>query len=134
MNERMKRGLANLRKIDGKAGEKVVESLAGVSPDLARYTIEYPFSDIYDRPGLALRDREIATIAALTAMGIAAPQLKVHIHAGLNVGVTRREVEEIIIQMSVYAGFPAALNGMQIAGEVFDERSGTPSREDCQPF
>jgi len=119
MTERMERGLENLRRIDGEAGEKVIDSLRDISPDLARYTIEYPFADIYARPGLGLREREIATIAALTAMGTAQTQLKVHIQAGLNVGLTKREIEEIIIQMSVYAGFPAALNGMQIAKEVF---------------
>lgn len=119
MTERMERGLDNLRRIDGEAGEKVIESLRDISPDLARYTIEYPFADIYARPGLGLREREIATIAALTAMGTAQPQLKVHIQAGLNVGLTKCEIEEIIIQMSVYAGFPAALNGMQVAKEFF---------------
>ncbi|MCQ8186135.1 carboxymuconolactone decarboxylase family protein [Parvularcula sp. BGMRC 0090] len=119
MTERMERGLEKLRKIDGEAGERVIESLADVSPDLARYTIEYPFGDIYERPGLSLRDREIATIAALTAMGNATPQLKVHIQAGLNVGLTEEEIKEVIIQMSVYAGFPSALNGMQAAKEVF---------------
>lgn len=118
-SERFEAGLKNLSKIDGEAGEKVIESLEGVSPDLARYTIEYPFGDIYARPGLDLRSREIATIAALTAMGNAEPQLKVHIRAGLNVGLTQEEIKEIIIQMSVYAGFPAALNGMQAAREVF---------------
>ena len=101
-----------------------------VSPDLARYTIEYPFADIYNRPGLDLRSREIATIAALTAMGNAQPQLKVHIEAGLNVGLSEDEIKEVILQMSVYAGFPAALNGMQAAKEVFslkeaDKTGGT---------
>ena len=119
MTDRMERGLENLRRIDGEAGERVIESLADVSPDLARYTIEYPFADIYARPDLSLRDREIATIAALTAMGNATPQLKVHIQAGLNVGLTEEEIKEVIIQMSVYAGFPSALNGMQAAKEVF---------------
>ena len=119
MTDRMERGLENLRRIDGEAGERVIESLADVSPDLARYTIEYPFADIYARPGLPLRDREIATIAALTAMGNATPQLEVHIQAGLNVGLTEEEIKEVIIQMSVYAGFPSALNGMQAAKEVF---------------
>ena len=61
-------------------------------------------------------------VAALTAMGTARPQLKVHIHGALNVGCTREEVIEIMIQMAVYAGFPAALNGMFVAKEVFDER------------
>ncbi len=117
--DRMAKGLANLKKIDGEAGTKVIESLRDISPDLARYTIEYPFADIYARPGLDLRSREVATIAALTAMGTATPQLKVHIKAGLNVGLSQNEIKEIIIQMSVYAGFPAALNGMQVAKEVF---------------
>ena len=76
MTDRFERGLENLRRIDGEAGEKVVESLKDISPDLARYTIEYPFADIYARPGLGLREREIATIAALTAMGTAQPQLR----------------------------------------------------------
>ena len=119
MTDRFEQGLENLRAIDGEAGQKVIDSLQDVSPDLARYTIEYPFGDIYARPGLGLRDREIATIAALTAMGTAPAQLKVHMHAGLNVGLTRTEIEEIVIQMSVYAGFPAALNAMQVAKEVF---------------
>lgn len=120
MTDRMTRGLENMRKIDGEAGEQVIESLKDVSPDLARYVIEYPFADIYARPGLDLRAREIATIAALTALGTAERQLKVHIRAGLNVGVSAEEIKEVIIQMSVYAAFPAALNGMAAAKEVFE--------------
>ena len=78
-NTRFARGLKKLEEIDGDAGKKVIESLAAIAPDLAKYTIEFPFGDIYCRPGLDLRSREIATIAALTALGNAAPQLKVHI-------------------------------------------------------
>jgi len=116
---RYERGLAKLQEIDGGAGEQVVESLAGIAPDFARYLIEFPFGDIYSRPGLDLKNREIAVVAALTALGNAAPQLKVHIRAALNVGVTREEVIETIMQMAVYAGFPAALNGLAAAREVF---------------
>jgi 4-carboxymuconolactone decarboxylase len=111
-----------LAEIDGEAGEKVVASLADIAPDFARYLIEFPFGDIYCRPGLDLRAREIATIAALTAMGGVAAQLKVHVAAGLNVGLSRLEITEIIMQMAVYAGFPAALNGLFAAKEVFDGR------------
>ena len=118
---RFERGSRALAQIDGEAGEKVVASLAGIAPDFARYLVEFPFGDIYSRPGLDLRAREIATIAALTAMGNAAPQLKVHIQAGLNVGLGRQEIVEIIMQMAVYAGFPAALNGLFAAKEVFGE-------------
>ncbi len=116
---RLERGRRALAEIDGHAGEKVVASLADIAPDFATYLLEFPFGDIYSRPGLDLRAREIATIAALTAMGTAAPQLKVHIEAGLNVGLSREEITEIIMQMAVYAGFPAALNGLFAAKDVF---------------
>ncbi len=120
---RYERGLAKLREIDGKAGEHVLESLDGIAPDFARYLIEFPFGDIYSRPGLDLKSREIAVVAALTALGNAAPQLKVHIQAALNVGVTRTEIVETIMQMAVYAGFPAALNGLAAAKEVFAQQA-----------
>ena len=119
-SERFQRGLAQLKAIDGEAGEQVIESLKEIAPDLARYVIEFPFGDIYSRPGLDLKSREIATIAALTAMGNARPQLKVHIQAALNVGCSREEIVEVVIQMAVYAGFPAALNGISVVKEVFN--------------
>jgi 4-carboxymuconolactone decarboxylase len=122
MEDRYQRGWKKLKNIDGEAGEKVLESLEDIAPDLGRYVIEFAFGDVYSRPGLDVKSREIATVAALTALGNASPQLKVHIHAALNVGCTREEIVEIIIQMAVYAGFPAALNGMAAAKEVFKER------------
>jgi len=121
-NERFERGLRALSEIDGHAGENVVNQLADIAPDFARYVIEFPFGDIYSRPGLDLRSREIATIAALAALGNAAPQLKVHIEACLNVGVSREEIVEVLMQMAVYAGFPAAVNGLFAAKEVFAAR------------
>lgn len=83
---------------------------------------EFVFGEIYQRPGLDLSTREIVTVAACTAMGTALPQLKVHIHGLLNVGGTREEVMETIPHTSVYAGFPAALNAIAIAQDVFGER------------
>lgn len=97
----------------------MVESLAEICPDLGNYIVEFGFGDVYSRPGLNLQQRELATVAALTALGNATPQLKVHIAAALNVGLSREEIIETILQMSVYAGFPAALNGMFAAKEVF---------------
>lgn len=120
---RLERGRRALADIDGEAGAKVVASLADIAPDFATYIFEFPFGDIYSRPGLDLRAREIATIAALTALGNAAPQLKVHIEAGLNVGLSQEEIIEVIMQMAVYAGFPAALNGLFAAKEVFGLRA-----------
>ncbi len=117
--DRYQRGWEKLKEVDGEAGQRVIESLADIAPDFARYLIEFPFGDIYNRPTLDLKSREIAVVAALTALGTAAPQLKVHIHGALNVGCTRQEVVEVIMQMAVYAGFPAALNGLSAAKEVF---------------
>ncbi len=82
--------------------------------------IEFGFGDIYSRPQLDLRAREIATIAALAALGNAQPQLKIHIEAALNVGCTRDEIVEVFMQMALYAGFPAALNALFAAREVFE--------------
>jgi 4-carboxymuconolactone decarboxylase len=119
---RFEQGLKKLSEIDGEAGHKVIDSLQDICPDLARYTIEYPFADIYSRPGLDLKSREIATVAALTALGNCQPQLKVHLQPALNVGCSADEIKEVILQMSVYAGFPAALNAMLAFKEVLQEK------------
>lgn len=121
-SDRYQRGWEKLKEVDGQAGERVIESLKDIAPDFARYVIEFPFGDIYSRPALDLKSREIAVVAALTALGTAEPQLKVHIHGALNVGCSRQEVVEVIMQMAVYAGFPAALNGLFAAKAVFSER------------
>jgi len=121
-SQRYKDGWKKLKEIDGQAGVNVVNALKDISPDFADLLIEFPFGDVYNRKGLDLKSREIATISALTAMGTATPQLKVHIQGALNVGCTEEEIIEVMIQMAVYAGFPAALNGLFAAKEVFDER------------
>ena len=120
--DRYERALSRLAEIDPEVAEKLIQSMEDIAPDLARYAIEFPFGDIFARPGLDLKSREMINVAALTAMGNATPQLKFHINGALNVGCTREEIVEIIIQMAVYAGFPAALNGMVAAKEVFDNR------------
>lgn len=113
------RGLDRLKQVDAEAGERVIASLQNIAPDLGRYIIEFGFGEVYCRDGLTLQQRELATIAALTALGTAEPQLKVHIAAGLNVGLSQQEIIETMIQMAVYAGFPAALNGIFAAQTVF---------------
>jgi len=121
-SERFQRGWNKLQEVDGEAGERVIESLSQIAPDFADYIVEFPFGDIYSRPGLDLKSRQIATIASLTTLGHASAQLKVHIEAGLNVGCQPQEIVEVIMQMAVYAGFPAALNGIKVAQQVFSER------------
>ncbi|WP_225725616.1 MULTISPECIES: carboxymuconolactone decarboxylase family protein [unclassified Nocardia] len=123
--DRFERGRALLEEVDGHAADAVLATLREIAPDLARYIIEFAFGDIYARPGLDLRTREIVTVAACTALGTVAPQLKVHLHGLLNVGGTRTEAVEVISQMAGYAGFPAALNAIAVAKEVFAERTGS---------
>ena len=123
-NERYQRGWAKLKEVDGVAGENVIAALRDIAPDFARLLIEFPFGDIYSRTGLDLKTRELIVVAALTAMGNAAPQLKVHLHGARNVGCSEQEIVEAIMQMAVYAGFPAALNGLFAAKEVFAQRNG----------
>ena len=118
-NLRYQQGLAKLNEIDGEAGEKVIAALQDIAPDLARFVAEFAYGDIYSRPGLDLKSREIATVAALTALGNAPMQLQSHIEGALNSGCNREEIVEVIIQMAVYAGFPAAINGISAAKEVF---------------
>jgi 4-carboxymuconolactone decarboxylase len=121
-SNRYRKGKEILDKVNPEGIEKIKESLKDMAPDMERFIVEFPYGDIYSRPGLDLRTREIATVSALTALGNCAPQLRSHIHSALNAGCTRQEVVEVVLQMAVYAGFPAALNGMYAAKEVFKER------------
>ena len=118
--KRHKHALNKLGQIDSEAAKKLMDSMQDISPDLARYAIDFPFGEIFTRPGLDLKSRELINVAALTALGNAAPQLKFHINGALNVGCSRIEIIETIIQMDIYSGFPSALNGMMSAKEVFE--------------
>ena len=125
---RQEREWAKLKQTQGTAGEHVLERIESISPDLARYAIEFVFGDMHSRRGLDLKSREIAAVAALTAMGAGATKLRAHVHSALNAGCSELDVIEIMIEMAAFAGFPAALNGIHAAKEVFAERSdlGTP--------
>jgi 4-carboxymuconolactone decarboxylase len=106
-SERYERGRERLAEVDGDVGEAVVDSLG----DLGRYIVEFAFGDVYRRPGLSLRDRELITVAMLAAMGGCEPQLDVHLRGALNAGITADELREVMIHVAPYAGFPAAING-----------------------
>ena len=117
--ELLQRGLAKLNEVNGTQGEAVMAALADVAPDLARYIIGFAFGEIYHRPALNLRERELITLAALVAQGGCEKQLRVHIHAALNVGLSREEVIEVFMQCIPYLGFPKVLNAVFVAQEVF---------------
>jgi len=115
------------------AGRKIVEQLnpdmeavleqryGNLVPGIGESVVDYAYGQQYARPGLDLKSRYLATIAALTALGNqTAPQLKVNIEGGLKVGLTQQEIVEVIWQMSLYGGFPAAINALNTALEVFE--------------
>jgi 4-carboxymuconolactone decarboxylase len=125
--KRRNQGLEILAKIDGDAGAEVIDSLADLSPALAHHVAAFAFGDVYDRPGLDARSRQLVTIGALTALGGCEPQLRVHVGASLNVGLTPDEIVEAMLHAAVYAGFPRALNATFAAKDVFDKRGIRPS-------
>lgn len=118
---RYEKGKKCLEDIQGKSVEEIFKDLDDIAPDLSRFVIEYPYSEIYTRDGVDLKTREICTVSALTVLGTI-PQLKEHINAALNVGNTPEEIIEIMMQMSAYCGFPKAINAVMAAKEVFIER------------
>lgn len=119
-------GIEQLRKIDGIGGEKVIESLKTIAPDLGNYIIEFAFGDIYPRPGLTLAERELITITSLLTAGGCEPQLDVHINGALNVGILPEKIIEAFIQCIPYTGFPKVLNAVAIAKKVFADRDALP--------
>ena len=101
-----------------------------VAPDLGRYVVEFAYGEIYQRLVLDLRQRQLVTISALTALGGVDPQFEVHINAGLNVGLKPREVVEAILHCIPYTGFPRVLNAIFVAKRVFQERRVSPLTAD----
>ncbi|MEM7462035.1 MAG: carboxymuconolactone decarboxylase family protein [Pseudomonadota bacterium] len=118
---RREKALEILGKLDAHAPGPISESLDSVSPDLLEIVFGFAFTDVLDRPGLDLKTREMLTVAALTAMGTAPSQLEFHIRAAMQVGVSREEIIEIILQMAAYAGVPAFMNGIAAAKKAFDD-------------
>ena len=120
--DRFDLGEEKLNQIYNKAGDRLTRSLKDIAPDLSRYIIEYGFGEIYSRPGLDLKSRQIAAISALVVLGNSESQLMDNIHGALNVGCSETEVVETILQMSMFAGFPPVLRALEVAKIVFAER------------
>lgn len=117
---RFEKGKKCLEDIQKESVENIFRDLEDIAPDLSRFVVEFPYSEIYTRPEVDLKTRKLCTVAALTSIGTI-PQLKSHIQAALNVGNSPVEIVEIIMQMSAYAGFPKSINGIMAAKEVFIE-------------
>ncbi len=101
-----------------KAGHRPGEFGSG----LGRLTNEVAWGTIWTRDGLTLRDRSLVTVAALCALGRSG-ELAVHVRGALNNGVLPTELEETFIQVGLYAGFPAAGEGVRVTREVLQDRA-----------
>ncbi|GAA4230799.1 carboxymuconolactone decarboxylase family protein [Actinomadura meridiana] len=123
---RFDEGKAVLDAIDGEAGANVIEALGDISPELGQQVVAWGFGEIYSRPGLEPRDRQLVTLGMLTALGGCEPQLEVHVNASLNVGLTPQQIIEALLHSAVYCGFPRALNATFTAKKVFAERGLLP--------
>jgi 4-carboxymuconolactone decarboxylase len=125
MNDRYRRAID----IGGQlASDKVahfVESgVAEIAPDFARMVIEFALGDIYARDVLDLRTRELIAIAALAAGGKATPQLRLHVEAAEGAGISRAEIIEVMMQVALYAGIPAALNALADCHDLLADGEG----------
>ncbi len=120
---RYERGWKRLEELDSQAGQRVIEALQDTAPDLASYIIEFAFGDIHARPGLDLKQRQLVIIATLVPQGDCEAQLELHINAGLNVGLTAREIVEAIMQCAPFTGFPRVFNALGVVKRVFARRN-----------
>lgn len=118
-NNRMDRGEEMIRTIYGDVGGNFLGSLNDLAPDVVKFIKEFAFGDIYSRPGLDLKQRELIIISSLVTQGHAGAELRPHLHGALNLGITEVEIVETLIQLIPYVGFPVVINGLITAKEVF---------------
>ena len=111
---RRERGLARLAELhDEPGGDDFLANLG----DLGDMTVDFVFGDVHSRPGLPIRERELVIVAVLAALGGADPQVRAHVRAARAIGVPDGELEETIVQIAPYAGFPRAINALKILRE-----------------
>ena len=115
-DDRYERGRARFLEVHDEKALRAVEGLG----DLGRSIVEYVYGDIYLRPGLSLRDRELAAVATLVALGRSS-QIPQHLRAALKAGVTPDELREVIMQTAAIGGFPPAMNAMSTLKSVLAE-------------
>ncbi|HWA86691.1 MAG TPA: carboxymuconolactone decarboxylase family protein [Opitutus sp.] len=126
---RRDRGLRKLTETVGVRGGRVLNELIRTSPELAAFIVDFAYGDVISRDRIDGRTRALVVIAALAAMGNAQPELRTHIGTALNSGCTREEILEVMLIVAVYAGFPAAMNGVTAAREAFGATSGKKRAE-----
>lgn len=120
-SSRHDRGMGNRRQVLGDAHvDRAVARTNDVDRDFQNLITRYAWGEIWERPGLDRRTRSLLTIVMLLALGHE-EELKMHLRASVNCGVTREEVQEALLQAAIYCGVPAANSAFKAAKEVFAE-------------
>ncbi len=121
VSDRYRKGLAEMRRhLGAEEADEYLAKIDAISSEFAKVNVEFPFGELYVRDILDDKTRELCAVTALTVLGSALPELRVHVQAALNCGATRDEIVEVITQMIAYCGFPAATNALLTTKEVFD--------------
>lgn len=131
MQSKFELGSEVLERLTGKGAQTIIEAHGEVAPDLARNIVEFVFGEIYARDGLDLKTKQLITISCLATLGYAQPQLSYHIKAALNIGISQKEIIDLITHIIPYAGFPAALTALSLAKEVFKSDNCNKKYNDC---
>jgi 4-carboxymuconolactone decarboxylase len=120
-------GHALLEELQDERTRAALPALEGLAPGFPDWVVTALFGGTYQRPGLSLRDRQIANLAALTALGGCEPQLAGHVRTSLRIGVTAEEVIEVFVHLAPYVGVPRALAALRVAAaELPGAASGMP--------
>ena len=121
VSERYRKGLAEMRRHLGTPeADAYIAKINEISSEFAKVNVEFPFGELYPRAVLDDKTRELCAVTALTVLGHALPELRVHVKAALNCGASREEIVEVITQMIAYCGFPVATNALLTVKEVFE--------------
>ncbi len=124
LNERRARGRKVVQEMFGDkflAGYEAAIDSDGFGAEAGRMALEFAFAETWGNPALARKSRSFLIIGALIALG-KPDELKNHIRAGLNNGITVEELEQAILQTAPYCGFPAAGQALEAAQHVLKER------------
>jgi 4-carboxymuconolactone decarboxylase len=121
--DRYQKGYETLQKLTGDASQQVIENIQSFSPDFGKMMIEFGFGDVYSRPALDLKQRELITLTSLITQGAADRQLLFHFKAALHVGWSVQELIELIIHCAAYSGFPKASYALEVLQQLSDEDS-----------
>jgi 4-carboxymuconolactone decarboxylase len=128
--DRSQRGAKLLKAIHGQWGApQVLGPLQKIAPDLVAMIRDFAFGEIYARPGLDLKSRQLVTLSALAAQGAHSLEFKAHVHGALTLGWTKEQIVEALMQIALYAGFPAAIHALLLAQETFNERDARENKK-----